>query len=224
MEAKKNERADLEKWRFSLSNVGYVISLGLCIAVFEYKTLISGPVFDPVGPKNFIEEDIMVITKPQAEPPKPKPVIADVLEIKSNEEEVKSNLDFISDIDPNSEVPLIEVPQNNIEEELPPIDVYLVDSKPTFPGGEVAFQNFLGNNIKYPEIAKEYGIQGKVYVKFVIDKEGNIINLQIVRSVDPSLDNEAIRVLNICPKWIPARQKNALVSVNMIIPINFSLK
>ncbi len=99
-----------------------------------------------------------------------------------------------------------------------------VEEMPQFPGGMQALMNWIGSNTKYPAEAVTKGIQGKVFVSFVVNSEGVIENAKIERSVDPALDAEAIRVISSMPSWIPAKQKGKPVSASMTIPINFNLK
>ncbi len=95
---------------------------------------------------------------------------------------------------------------------------------PSFPGGQAALMQYLSENVHYPAIAKENGVQGRVICLFVVEKDGSISNLEVVRSGgDPSLDNEALRVLQAMPKWTPGQQKGRLVRVKYTIPINFKL-
>jgi TonB family protein len=99
-----------------------------------------------------------------------------------------------------------------------------VDVMPVFPGGEMAFGEFISKEVKYPDVAKKAGIQGKVYVEFVVNKEGNITNSRVIRSASPSLNEEALRVINSMPKWIPGKTKGKNVDVQLTIPIAFALK
>ncbi|MCX6220575.1 MAG: M56 family metallopeptidase [Bacteroidia bacterium] len=100
----------------------------------------------------------------------------------------------------------------------------IVDQMPEFPGGEPALKTYIGKNIKYPDDAVKTGIQGKVFVNFVIDKDGNIVNPKIVRSINPSLDKEALRVIGTLPKWTPGKHKGKKVDVSYTVPISFKLK
>jgi protein TonB len=99
-----------------------------------------------------------------------------------------------------------------------------VEDMPEFPGGELELRKFIANNIEYPKAAQENGIQGKVYVTFVVDKNGEIANAKIARGVDPTLDQEALRVVNSLPKWIPGKQRGQKVNVSYTVPINFALQ
>lgn len=101
---------------------------------------------------------------------------------------------------------------------------FVVEDMPEFPGGELELRKYIGNAIKYPEVAQEKGIQGKVYVTFVVTKEGTIADCKIARGVDPSLDQEALRVVNGLPKWQPGKQRGQAVNVQYTVPINFVLQ
>jgi protein TonB len=107
------------------------------------------------------------------------------------------------------------------EEENKVFDV--VEQMPSFPGGQGALMNYLNSNIKYPVIAEENGIQGRVVVQFVVGKDGSISNVHVVKSVDPSLDKEAVRVVKNMPKWIPGKQNGQSVTVRYTLPVTFRL-
>lgn len=100
---------------------------------------------------------------------------------------------------------------------------FIVEHMPEFPGGDIALRKFIAENVKYPEEAKGKGLSGKVFVQFVIDKNGDVVSPKIVRSVDPILDNEAIRVIQSLPKWTPGSQRGNAVNVSYTYPVNFSL-
>lgn len=101
---------------------------------------------------------------------------------------------------------------------------FIVEDMPEFPGGEMALRKYIANNIKYPQAAQDNGIQGKVYVTFVVSKDGSIANAKIARGVDPALDREALRVVNSLPKWEPGKQRGENVNVSYTVPINFALE
>ena len=113
-----------------------------------------------------------------------------------------------------------EPPKN--EEENKVFDV--VEEQPSFPGGQGALTAWLNDNIKYPVVAAENGIQGKVIVQFVVGKNGSISNVKVLRSVDPSLDKEAVRVVSNMPNWTPGKQNGASVNVRFTLPVTFRLQ
>jgi protein TonB len=108
------------------------------------------------------------------------------------------------------------------EEETKVFDV--VEQMPEFPGGQAALLKWIGDNIKYPAIAEENGIQGRVVCTFVVERDGSVTDVQVARSIDPSLDKEAIRVLKKMPKWIPGRQNGSPVRVKYTVPVTFRLQ
>jgi len=95
---------------------------------------------------------------------------------------------------------------------------------PEFPGGEIELRKYIGKSVKYPVIAQENGIQGRVYISFVVSKKGEVTEVKVARGVDPNLDKEAIRVVKAMPKWKPGKQRGKAVKVSYTVPINFVLQ
>jgi TonB family protein len=114
----------------------------------------------------------------------------------------------------------IETRELPVDEEI----FFMVDQMPEFQGGDQALRKFIANSVKYPKKAQENGVQGKVYVSFVVSKEGKVANAKITRSVNPLLDKEALRVVNQMPTWKPGYQKGKPVNVSFTVPINFVLQ
>ena len=100
----------------------------------------------------------------------------------------------------------------------------VVEQMPSFPGGNEALMKFLSENVKYPVVAQENGVQGRVVVSFVVERDGSITDGKVVRSVDPSLDKEATRVVKSMPNWIPGKQNGAAVRVKYNVPVSFRLQ
>jgi len=100
----------------------------------------------------------------------------------------------------------------------------VVESMPGFPGGDHAIIKYLGNNINYPEMARESGIQGRVFVTFVVEKDGQVSNVKVLRGIGGGCDEEAIRVVQQMPNWIPGKQRNIPVRVQFNLPIRFVLR
>ena len=116
----------------------------------------------------------------------------------------------------------IAEPEPVKEEETKVFDV--VEQMPSFPGGPSALMQYLNSNIKYPVIAEENGVQGRVVCTFVVEKDGSITDVRVVKSVDPSLDKEAMRVVKGMPKWIPGKQNGSAVRVKYTVPVTFRLQ
>ena len=99
-----------------------------------------------------------------------------------------------------------------------------VEQMPVFPGGDLELRKFLAQSVKYPPLALENGVQGRVFVSFVVDKEGNVTDVRVARPLDPSLDKEAVRVVQSMPKWSPGLQRGRAVKVAFTVPINFVIQ
>lgn len=146
-------------------------------------------------------------------------------EMKSQEDMNKTEVaisiaDVVGNDDKNGE--LIEDVKEAVTQEDKPYEV--VEQMPTFPGGETELLKYLSNSVKYPVVALENGIQGKVVVRFVVNKNGEVDQAVVMRSLDPSLDREALRVIKQMPKWIPGRQNGENVSVWFVLPVNFRIE
>ena len=100
----------------------------------------------------------------------------------------------------------------------------VVEEMPQFPGGQAALLEYLAKNIKYPVVAEENGVQGRVIVTFVVERDGSITDVRVVKSVDPSLDKEAARVVKSMPKWQPGKQNGSAVRVKYTVPVQFRLQ
>lgn len=99
----------------------------------------------------------------------------------------------------------------------------VVEKMPSFPGGPGAMYDFMAKNIKYPEVAVECVIQGSVIVTFIVKKDGSLSDVRVAKSVDPSLDKEAVRIIKSMPKWIPGIEKGQYVNVKFTLPVTFRL-
>jgi len=152
-------------------------------------------------------------------------------EIKSQEDLSKTNTAIGAfDVKGNDEAAgevlkakeVIAQPEPPKEEETKVFDV--VEQMPSFPGGQSALFQWLSSNIKYPVVAEENGVQGRVIVTFVVERDGSITDVKVVKSVDPSLDKEAVRVTKSMPKWIPGKQNGSAVRVKYTLPVTFRLQ
>jgi len=151
-------------------------------------------------------------------------------EIKSQDDLAKTNTAIGTfDVKGNDEAEGVVLKANEVavdekpkEEETKVFDV--VEQMPEFPGGPAALMKWLSDNIKYPAVAEENGIQGRVVCTFVVERDGSVTDVQVARSIDPSLDKEAIRVLKKMPKWIPGRQNGSAVRVKYTVPVTFRLQ
>ena len=132
-----------------------------------------------------------------------------------------------TDVKPDAESKAVAVPESTTNDGSSEDDVVfvIVESMPEFPGGQQALFKYLSENVKYPVIAQENGIQGRVVCQFVVNKDGSIDDIEVVRSGgDPSLDKEAVRLIRSMPKWKPGRHKGKAVRVKYAVPVNFKLQ
>ena len=152
-------------------------------------------------------------------------------ELKSQEELNKTNTAIGAfDVKGNDEAAgevlkakeVIAQPEPPKEEETKVFDV--VEQMPSFPGGNSALMQYLSSNIKYPVVAEENGVQGRVVCTFVVERDGSITDVRVIRSVDPSLDKEAVRVVKGMPRWIPGKQNGSAVRVKYTVPVTFRLQ
>ena len=226
MEVKKSPKADLEGKKSTWLLIGYVVVLAFMFVAFEWtqrdvKIDTSQAVADVV-----FEEEIIPITETpeQATPPPPEaPKVAELLEIVDDQADIEESTTILNE-DNTPKVEVKYVPVQVVEEEPEEQTIFeVVENMPDFPGGQAALMQYLAKNIKYPTIAQENGTQGRVIVQFVVNKDGSIVDAKVVRSVDPYLDKEALRVINTMPKWKPGMQKGQPVRVKYTVPVTFRL-
>ncbi len=227
MEVKKTPKADLENKRNIFLWIGLVVALGVVLAAFEYKTTPKASVDLGDVQEQEVEEEIIPITREQEvqPPPPPPPKVVEVLNIVDDDAEIEDELEIEdTEADEETMIDVSPVVQAEEEEEEESKVFFIVEDMPEFPGGEVALRQFIANAINYPVIAQENGIQGKVYITFVVNTDGSITDARVARGVDPSLDKEALRVVNTLPKWKPGKQRGEAVRVSYTVPINFVLQ
>ncbi|WP_297101523.1 energy transducer TonB [uncultured Draconibacterium sp.] len=229
MELKKTPKADLEIKKNTFWLIGLVIALGVSLLAFEWTTKPTKAADLGQIQTAEVEEEIIPITREQEvkpPPPPPPPKVIEVLNIVDDDVEIEDELE-IEDTEADEETvidvaPVIETAEEEEEEEAQVF--FIVEDMPEFPGGDLALRKYIANAIKYPVIAQENGIQGKVYVTFVVSKTGKVTDAKIARGVDPSLDKEALRVVNALPAWKPGKQRGKPVNVSYTVPINFVLQ
>ena len=230
MELKKSEKADLENKKDVFLLIGLVLSLGISLLAFEWTsrpTQVSTlGTLDAVE----VEEEVIPITRQEqitTPPPAPPPTVVEVLNIVDNATQVNDDLSiFDSEADHETFVdvaPIVAAKEEKEEEEEAQV-FFIVEEMPEFPGGEEARTRFLLENIKYHQMARESGIQGVVYVTFVVEPDGSISNVRVIRGIGGGCDEEAIRVVKMMPKWIPGNQRGKPVRVQFNMPIKFTLQ
>ena len=226
LDVKKSPKASLEDKKFIYLLVGFVLALSLVYIAFEWTNK-EITVYEDVDTDFVFEEELDIIqtaeTPPPPPPPQAAPVVVEVLNVVENTEEVEA-VEIVSEDDETEEI-IIDVPvAAPIEEEEEEVIFQVVEKMPQFPGGPQALFEYLSKNIRYPVIAQENGLQGRVICQFVVNSDGSIVDIVVVRSVDPSLDKEAVRVIESMPKWQPGEQRGKAVRVKYTLPVNFRLQ
>jgi protein TonB len=227
MEVKKSQKADLENKRGLFLEIGLALTLAIVFLAFEWRVDTSEANVLQAEQEMQAEEEIIPITRQEPvkppPPPPPAPKVADILNIVDNDEEIEDELeieDSEADMDEEIEIQVVEEDEEEDEQQV----FVIVEDMPEFPGGDLELQRWINRSVKYPVIAQENGITGRVYVGFVVNKVGQVENVKIMRGVDPSLDKEALRVINKMPKWKPGKQRGKAVKVSYTVPINFQLQ
>ncbi|HOU27129.1 MAG TPA: energy transducer TonB [Paludibacteraceae bacterium] len=227
MEIKKTPKANLENKKTMAILIGLVLALGIMFIAFEWsKNEIK--VYEDAIQGEFVEDEEMIeVTFRDETPPPPAPpiqetVLSDIIDIRDDKEDIQTK-NFNSEDDKNKKVVIqapIAAPVEDPEESR--IHV-VVERMPEFPGGEAAMNQFINRTIRYPVIAQENGIQGRVVVQFVVNTDGKIVDVEVVRGVEESLDKEAVRVVKAMPPWNPGRQGGKNVRVKYTLPIRFRI-
>jgi protein TonB len=227
MEIKKSPKADLEGKKTTSLLLGYVFILTLMFVAFEWTDRDKQVSTDTGIADVVFEEEIVPITEQDqkmAPPPPEAPKVEDVLQIVENDAKIEES--SIQASEETGQAVEVKYVQQVVEEEEPEEQeiFQVVEEMPEFPGGMAECMKFLGKNIKYPTISQENGVQGKVIVQFVVNKDGSVVDPVVVRSVDPYLDKEALRVINTMPKWKPGKQRGKPVRVRYTVPVTFRLQ
>jgi periplasmic protein TonB len=223
------------------------VSISLLIALLVIGTLVAYPVIAAYMAKvktvvvdKDVSADMMDIAKTEAPPPPPPPPPADeivkqtafkapIVSTDTVEETMVSQEDLNAkptNAPPPTDEELApkEEKKQVVEQEEKPTPFTVVEEMPGYPGGDAEMYKFITTTIKYPEEAKELGIQGKVFVNFVVEADGSISDVRLIRGIGGGCDEEAIRVVRAMPKWVPGKQRGVPVRVYFNLPIKFTLQ
>lgn len=227
MQVKKSQKASLEDKKIIYVLVGFVFVLSVCYVAFEWteKEVTKYEVADT----DFLfeeEVEIQQTTQETTPPPPPPPAVQEVEVLNVVEDDVETeSIEINTEDEKDVEVVIAPPVEAPVEEEEEEVIFMVVETMPEFPGGQQALFKYLSENVKYPVIAQENGIQGRVICQFVVNKDGAIVDVEVVRSGgDPSLDKEAVRVIKSMPKWNPGKQRGKAVRVKYTVPVNFRLQ
>lgn len=227
MEAKKSPKADLEKRRGLYLEIGMVVILAAALVAFNVRSY--DKTVKEVGPRMAdmeIDADIINTDQPDEPPPPPEEPEQVVTEVKivENDAELTNEVGIINaEVNENEAQTFqhVEFDEETVEEEE---EVFLVvEDDPEFPGGLGALSQFIADNIKYPQLAKENNITGRVFVSFVVEKDGSVGQVKVLRDIGGGCGAEAVRVVKSMPKWKPGKQRGKPVRTQFNLPVAFEL-
>lgn len=228
MELKKSEKADLEKKRGIFFQLGLIFTMAVILVAFEWRSfdVKDTEIYSNRQAVSEVEELTQITQQNIPPPPPPPPAPSLVLNIVENTAEIGNDISIDAEADETTQVEEYKgtVVQQEEEKEVDEQEIFLiVESSPSFPGGEIARMKFLQDNIRYPLMAKESGIQGTVHLTFVIERDGSVTDVKLLRGIGGGCDEEAIRVVKNMPRWEPGRQRGKPVRVQFNLPIKFNL-
>jgi len=217
MKAKKNPKISIERIRGLFFQIGLVITLMAVLVAFEWKSYEKTDYSLGQLQMDDLEDEMIPITRQEEKPPPPPPPPPEIIEIVEDEVEIENELEVEeTDTDENE---FIEQEEEDDSDEV----FMVVEQMPVFPGGDLGLMKFIQKTVKYPPIAKENDITGKVFVTYVVNKKGKVTSVKVVRGVDKYLDAEAVRVVKLLPYTTAGKQRGLPVNVQYTIPINFTL-
>ncbi|MFZ9981913.1 MAG: energy transducer TonB [Cyclobacteriaceae bacterium] len=224
MELKKSEKADLTKTSTLFFSLGLTLTLGIVLTAFEWKEmeeqaeLLAGKTINTA-------DEIMEVPPTDIPPPPPpqiqQPQVVEVPDEEEIEEEIEVNLDV--EMTEDTKIEQIEIKVEEPKEDVDEIFT-IVEETATPKGGMSAFYKFVSSKLKYPPQANRMGVEGKVYVEFVINRDGSIVDARVVRGIGAGCDEEAVRVVASSPPWNPGKQRGKAVRQKYTLPIIFKLQ
>lgn len=227
MELKKSPKADLERRRTIFLEVGLILALLFVYFMFEWSQPQEQVEELTFAMDSELEEDIVITRQdappPPPPPPPPKPVITDIIEVTEEKIDIKDEIK----VDAEAKVEDVVEVQEIVEEEeiIDEQQVFTIVEEPAeFPGGQIALLKYIKDKMKYPQIAADNGVQGRVFLKFVVERDGRVGEVVILRGVDKLLDKEAVRVVKTLPKFKPGKQRGKPVRVWFQLPVMFRLQ
>lgn len=229
MKPKKTEKADLENRRGLYLEIGLVVVLVAALVAFNVKSYDNKKIEVQQRTAADETEEMVIQTQDDTPPPPPPPEQPEVTtELNIIEDDAESDNEIgivnaeVTDKTENIEITPVVVEQDEEEDEQEIFQV--VEQDPEFPGGVEALYKYIQSNIKYPQLAKENNITGRVFVTFVVEKDGSVSNVKAARDIGGGCGAEAVRVVKSMPKWKPGKQRGKAVRAAYTLPVNFTLQ
>ena len=224
MEAKKSPQANLEKKKSIFLQAGIILTMLCVLVAFEWKQYERPNIkLQELSDIFYDIEDIPIMHREEPEPPEPPP--SQEIDIVDDEKEIDDFVDIDVDATATTVVePFIPVIPKVVEPEVPEGYIFVAaDVMPEFPGGLSEMFRYIGESLNYPELAKQTDISGTVSLTFVVEPDGSITNVTLLRGIGGGCDEEAIRVIKSMPKWNPGLQRGEPVRVRFSIPVTYRL-
>lgn len=221
MEKRKNPEKELRNKSGLFFQIGLLIAMMVCVSAFEYRT--KSIAHDPIDLTGMVDETIIPpITIQDPPPPPPKPKNINVVVVPDTEPEPDPIPDAVIDF---NEPIVVDLPLTEPlpDEKAAEGDFTIVEDMPEPDGGIAGFYKFVQKNLKYPAAPRRMGIEGKVFVQFVIDEKGELVEFEILKGIHTDCDNEVLRIMEKAPKWKPGKQRGVPVRVKQVLPIEFRL-
>jgi protein TonB len=225
MEAKKTPKADLTRKSGMFLNLGLAVAVGITLAAFEYKSGDDGALKDLGQVSDNFEEILDIPVTEQPPPPPPPPIEQPVIKEIPDEVKIEDKIEVNFDVDVKETTVIKEVVIADVPVVVEKVDEIfdVVETQPSPPGGMSAWNKYLSDNLKYPTQARRMGVEGSVIVVFVVNTDGSIQDVEVLRGVGGGCDEEAVRVVKGAPKWEPGKQRGRPVRTRMRLPIRFKL-
>lgn len=224
MESRKTAKGDLERKKAIFFEIGLVFALAVIYFAINAKSYqkVSYKVLQQKA-QHTIQESVPITEQKVKPPPPPPPKQVTQIKIVNNDVKINSNVNLDVSANMNTAVANYTPPVEDQDVQQQQIFV-VVEDMPHFPGGEPALMKYLSTHIQYPELAKESGIQGRVFINFVVEPDGSIDHVKVLRGIGGGCDQEAIRVVKSMPKWVPGKQRGKPVRVSFNLPVKFTLE
>lgn len=228
MELKKSDKANLEKTKTMFILAGMVAALSIVIVAFEWKSYDKEE--EALQLTQVVQEvEEVIITRQEETPPEPEqPQQQETtdFEIVDDDQELQNEFTVESfENTSNTDVIIqkVEINEEPEAEEKEDVIFTVVEESATYPGGMDKMYEYIGKNLKYPQQARETGTQGRVYVSFVVEKDGSLTDIKVVRDIGSGCGEEAVKVVKSMPKWKPAKQRGKIVRMQFTLPVSFTL-
>ena len=229
MKPKKTEKADLEKRRGLYLEIGLVVALAAALVAFNVKSYDNEQIEVTQRTAEEETEEMVIQTQQDELPPPPPPepeVVTTELNVIDNDAETENemSMDVFEKVEKQENIEIVQVQVEQEEEEKEDEIFQVVEQDPEYPGGIEALYKYIQSNIKYPQLAKENNITGRVFVTFVVEKDGSVSNVKAARDIGGGCGAEAVRVVKSMPKWTPGKQRGKAVRAAYTLPVNFNLQ